>query len=143
MLIFLLSQIDCQNQQITLASSENIKLPIKTISVVQFDSAFRYFMDDCGACSPEPRGKYLPAKNIQQDFVKEYYLETEKWIPETFEKLKKEDLPELKSEYSDRFLSYVVGLFYLGNERKAWKTFDKYYIGFDDKKKSEPKLNSD
>lgn len=31
-LIFLLSQIGCQNQQITLASSENIKLPIKTIS---------------------------------------------------------------------------------------------------------------
>lgn len=110
--------------------------------LVQFDSAFRYFMGDCGACAPEPRavfkydkksGTYLPAKNLQQDFVKKSFLETEKWIVESFAKLEKEDLPELKTEYNRRFLDYVVDLFYLGDEKKAWQTFDQYYIGYSQK----------
>lgn len=119
--------------------------------LVQFDSAFRYFLDDCGACSPEPRatfkydkklGEYVPAKNIRQDFVRKYFLETEKWILESFEKLEKfernEDTknPEyltLKLDYNRRFLDYVVDTFYLGEDTKAWKIFDKYYNGYNEK----------
>jgi hypothetical protein len=117
--------------------------------LVQFDSAFRYFMGDCGACSPEPRavfkydkktGAYRPAKGIQQDFVKVAFDETEEWIFESFKKLEKEDLPELKTEYSRRFLDYVVNLFYLGEENKAWRVFDKHYIGYADKEKTRAEI---
>jgi hypothetical protein len=103
--------------------------------LVQFDSSFRYFMDDCGSCSPEPRavfkynkkaGTYLPAKNVQQDFVKESLAETEKWLAETFEKLKtKEDVGE-KLNFHRSLLAHVVDLLYLGDDRKAWETFDMY-----------------
>lgn len=107
--------------------------------LVQFDSAFRYFMDDCGACSPEPRavfkydkktGTYLPAKGIQQDFVKESFLRTEKWLAETFEKLEKlekqKDVSLVLDFYRNR-LAHIVDIFYIGDERRAWKTFDKYF----------------
>lgn len=112
--------------------------------LVQFDSAFRYFLDDCGSCSPEPRAvfkydkksrTYLPAKGIQQDFVKESFLKTGKWLTKSFEKLKKEDNPTLKLDYSRSFLANIIDLFYLGDESKAWKTFDKYYIGYNEKGK--------
>ena len=112
--------------------------------LVQFDSAFRYFMDDCGSCSPEPRavfkydkksGEYLPAKSIQQDFIKEYFVETEKQLAETFEKLSiNEDVSE-RLDFQRSNLSYIVDLFYLGDERKAWKAFDKYYFGYANKEK--------
>ena len=110
--------------------------------LVQFDSAFRYFMDDCGSCSPEPRAvfkydktkrTYLPAKNLQQDFVREYFLETEKWLAESFAELQTEEKPQLKLDYSRSFLAHVVDLFYLGEERKAWDTFDKFFIGYKEK----------
>ncbi|MCW5960127.1 MAG: hypothetical protein KIS76_08180 [Pyrinomonadaceae bacterium] len=120
--------------------------------LVQFDSAFRYFMDDCGSCSPEPRaifkydkklGKYIPAKNIQQDFVKTYFRESEKWILESFEKLKNfeqndetetQEYLTLKQDYRRGFLNHIVDTFYLGNNRKAWAMFEKYYIGFNEKR---------
>ncbi|MBS1794987.1 MAG: hypothetical protein JSS81_14090 [Acidobacteria bacterium] len=109
--------------------------------LVQFDSAFRYFMDDCGSCSPEPRavfkyderaGQYLPAKNLQQDFVKENFAETGKWLIETNKKLEsdkkqnKESDPGLWLDFHRTSLAYVVDLFYLGDERGAWKAFDKF-----------------
>lgn len=112
--------------------------------LVQFDSAFRYFLDDCGSCSPEPRSvfkydkksrTYIPAKNLQQDFVKEYFLKTGKWIPETYAKLQKNEEIELKLDYSRTFLAHIIDLFYLGDESKAGKTFDKYYIGYNNKEK--------
>lgn len=121
--------------------------------LMQWDSSFRYFLEDCGACSPEPRaifkydreaGQYLPAKNIQQDFVRKSFLETEKWILESFEKLEKlertketenQEYMSLKLDYNRRFLDYVVDIFYLGDENKAWKTFDKYYNGYNEKEK--------
>jgi len=112
--------------------------------LVQFDSAFRYFMDDCGSCSPEPKavfkynkktGTYLPAKGIQQDFVKESFSETEKWLAETFEKLKtKEDVGE-ELNFRRSLLAHVVDLLYFGDERKAWKIFDKYFSEDSDKEK--------
>ncbi len=121
--------------------------------LMQWDSAFRYFLDDCGACSPEPRaifkydkklGKYLPAKNIQQDFVKKDFLETEKWILESFAKLEKlektndtenQEYLSLLLDYNRRFLDHIIGIFYLGDEEKAWKTFDKYYNSYSEKEK--------
>lgn len=121
--------------------------------LVRWDSAFRYFLEDCGACSPQPRavfkydkklGEYVPAKNIQQDFVKDSFLETEKWILESFEKLdrfertKDIENPEyldLKLDYNRRFLDHVVDIFYLGDDTKAWRTFDKYYNGYNEKEK--------
>ncbi len=121
--------------------------------IMQWDSAFRYFLDDCGACSPEPRaifkydkklGEYVPAKNIQQDFVKERFLETEKWILESFEKLNRfersketenQEYKTLKLDYNRRFLDHVVDILYLGDDKKAWKIFDKYYNGYNEKEK--------
>ena len=102
--------------------------------LVQFDSAFRYFMDDCGSCSPEPRAvfkydkrtrTYLPAKGVQQKFVKEGFSKTRKWLAETFEKLKTSDDPGEELNFHRSLLAHIVDLFYLGEERKAWKTFDK------------------
>ncbi len=128
--------------------------------LMQWDSAFRYFLDDCGACSPEPRaifkydkksGTYLPAKNIQQDFVKEDFLQTEKWILESFAKLEKfeknnetenQEYLSLLLDYNRRFLDYNVNLFYLGDEKKAWKTFDKYYNGYNEKEKVRAEIKS-
>ena len=74
----------------------------------------------------------MPAKNIQQDFVKKEFLETERWLAEADEKLAKiekfdmqEDI-KLRSEFSDRVLAHIVDIFYLGDEKKAWRTFDNY-----------------
>lgn len=112
--------------------------------LVQFDSAFRYFMDDCGSCSPEPRavfrynekaGKYLPAKNIQQDFVKESLLKTEKWLAETNEKLTIKNDPGEAIDFNRTLLAHIVDLIYSGNETKAWKMFDYYYADYSEKEK--------
>lgn len=112
--------------------------------LVQFDAAFRYFMDDCGSCSPEPRAvfkynkrtrTYLPAKGIQQDFVEESLAKTGKWLEETFNKLKKENDVGLELDFKRSSLAYIVDLFYLGETRKAWKTFDRYFDGWFEKEK--------
>lgn len=104
--------------------------------LVQFDSAFRYFMDDCGSCSPEPRAvfkydkksrTYLPAAGIQQDFVKESFGESEKWIIETFQKVKKTGDIVQKFDLRRSLIAHVVDLLYFGDEQKAWKTFDTYF----------------
>lgn len=101
-----------------------------------FDAAFRYMLDDCGACSPEPRAvfkydkkkkKYLPAKGIQQDFVKENFERTESWIKNSFEKLKRKEEFEDSYNYHRIVRAHVVNLIYFGKEKKAWKIFDKYY----------------
>ena len=112
--------------------------------LVQFDSAFRYFMGDCGSCSPEPRavfkydkktGKYIPAKGIQQNFVKESFLKSEKWLAETYEKLKEEENPGLEIDFKRLLLAHIVDFFYLGEEDKAWKIFDKYFVDYSEKEK--------
>ncbi len=119
--------------------------------LMQWDSAFRYFMDDCGSCSPEPRAifkydkktqTYLPAKGVQQDFVKEGFLKTEKWLAETFEKLKTSDDPGEELNFHRSLLAHIVDLFYLGEERKAWKTFDKYFSNDSHTKKIRDEIKS-
>jgi hypothetical protein len=119
--------------------------------LVQFDSTFRYFMDDCGSCSPEPRAvfkydkktrTYLPAKGIQQEFVKEGFSKTQKWLAETFEKLKTSGDPGEELNFHRSLLAHIVDLFYLGEERKAWKTFDKYFPKGFNKKKTRAEIES-
>lgn len=108
--------------------------------LVQFDGTFRYMMDDCGTCSPEPRAvfkydkkkkQYIPAKGIHQDFVLEGFKESEKLIAENFDKLQEQKYDEndrtLEYELSQTVRSHVVDLIYFGDEKKAWKIFDKYF----------------
>ncbi|HNU06906.1 MAG TPA: hypothetical protein PKO33_04000, partial [Pyrinomonadaceae bacterium] len=111
--------------------------------LVQFDSAFRYFMGDCGSCSPQPRavfkydkrtGVYVPAKNLQQDFVAKSFRTEEEWLKETATKLKLEQDPNLELDFRMRLLEQVASTFYLGDERRAWNTFDRYWPGSDKRK---------
>jgi hypothetical protein len=103
--------------------------------LLQFDSCFRYFMDDCGSCSPEPRAyfkydrvreQYLPAKGIRQDFVNEDMARTAKWIDDKFQEFQQTGDLTTKLDLHRSVLSYVVDLFHIGEERKAWEIFDKY-----------------
>lgn len=127
--------------------------------IVQFDSAFRYFMGDCGSCSPEPRAvfkydkkkkEYLPAKGIQQDFVKESFIETEKWLAETQEKIRKETYEKLEKEKNlgivldlhQNLLSHTVDLIYIGEEEKAWEIFDKYFPKNFDKEETRAEIKN-
>lgn len=93
-------------------------------------------MDDCGSCSPEPRayfrydkkrGKYLPAKGIAQDFVKEGHKNTEEWLEENFAKLGALEAEVKEHEFHRSLLSHTIDLIYIGEQKKAWKLFNKYY----------------
>ncbi|MBK9153402.1 MAG: hypothetical protein IPM25_04175 [Chloracidobacterium sp.] len=108
--------------------------------LVQFDSCMRYFMDDCGSCSPEPRvhfkwsktkRKYLPARGIQQDFVREGMSETAKWIVEKSKEFKETREINAMVELNRAVLSHVGNLLHIGEEAEAWSTLDKYYAGND------------
>ncbi|HVF31270.1 MAG TPA: hypothetical protein VNA22_09885 [Pyrinomonadaceae bacterium] len=103
--------------------------------LVQFDSCFRYFMEDCGSCSPEPRayfrydareGLYKPTKGIVQDFVKEQMASTERWIEVEYRR-STHDVNAVSGPGLQRsLLSHVVDLIYIGEEAKAWRLFGKY-----------------
>ena len=116
--------------------------------LVQFDSCMRYFLDDCGSCSPEPRvhfrydrvqGQYLPAALIQQAFVRESMASIEKWIDHEFKKWK--STRDLQTRYElDRSLrSYVADLLHIGAEQKAWAVFKRYGDDSDGKERKEIK----
>jgi hypothetical protein len=104
--------------------------------LMQFDSAFRYLMDDCGSCSPEPRavfkydrrtGKYIPVAGIQQEFVKKAFWKTAEEIVDWSAKTRKENNAALELELSRTVLDHVVDLLYLGETQRAWVAFEKYY----------------
>lgn len=110
--------------------------------IVQYDSAFRYFMDDCGSCSPEPRavfkydkkaGIYRPIRGLQQDYVKEGMRVTEKWLADSYIKPRDAEDPALEYDFRRALLAHVVDLFYLGEERKAWAVFNRYSARIDSK----------
>ena len=104
--------------------------------IVQFDSCMRYFLDDCGSCSPEPRvyfkydktlERYVPAPGIIQDFVKDAMTRTEEWIDEEFKKLKSgENTRSIRHELNRTLRAHVADLLHIGDERRAWKIFRKY-----------------
>lgn len=106
--------------------------------LVQFDSCFRYFLDDCGSCSPEPRavfkydekkGEYRPTKEIQQDFVKESMVRAKETIREKYETLQQTKDIGTESDVSKLVLDHVVNLLYLGRDKEAWQVFEKYKTG--------------
>ena len=103
--------------------------------LVQFDSCFRYFRDDCGSCSPEPRAyfkydprrkQYRPASGLMQDFVREAYQESEKELAEKSEALKRSGEIRYALDFHRSALAHVVGLLYIGEEKRAWAVFDTY-----------------
>ncbi|HEV7644422.1 MAG TPA: hypothetical protein VGO50_10805 [Pyrinomonadaceae bacterium] len=111
--------------------------------LVQWDSAFRYFMDDCGSCSPTPRavfkydktaGVYRPAKGLQQDFAKESFEKTAKKLAADFERIKKGDDPGLEVQFYRDMDAHIADTFYLGEDEKAWQLLNKYYSGPEKKK---------
>ena len=114
--------------------------------LVQFDSCFRYFMDDCGSCSPEPRAyfrydakrqRYRPVKGVQQDFVKKEMERTEKWIEEKYQELKAKNDLTTEFDLHRTVLSYVADLLHIGEEKKAWRVFNKYGNDADGKVRKE------
>lgn len=103
--------------------------------IVQFDSAFRYFLDDCGSCSPEPRAvfkydrarqTFRPAPGVRQSFIREGDSRTERWLAERSERLRTGADPAYDSEFNRALRSYVVELIWSGDERRAWNVFDRY-----------------
>lgn len=103
--------------------------------LMQWDSCFRYFENDCGSCSPQPRAyfkydkirsRYLPIAGIVQDFVKESHKQSDKWLEEKYNEIKHSGESSLSFELRRSALAYTVDLLYVGEERRAWKTFEKY-----------------
>lgn len=110
--------------------------------LVQSDSAFRYFMGDCGSCSPEPRAvfkydkkarRYLPAYGIQPDFVKEGMRTMEKWLADSYVKLNGGEDRALENDFRRALVAHIVDLIYLGEERKAWAVLKGYSAWTDSK----------
>lgn len=104
--------------------------------IVQFDSCFRYFMDDCGSCSPEPRAyfnfdprlkRYLPARGLLQDFVRDELAKTDKWILEKSTELKQTGNLNYDADFRRVVLSHVADLLHTGEDAQAWQVFNEYY----------------
>jgi hypothetical protein len=103
--------------------------------LVQFDSCMRYFMDDCGSCSPEPRAhfkydkvrrQYVPAPGIQQDFVRKAMSSTEKWIGDEFEKWRSTGDLGTRLDLDRSLRGHVADLLHIGKEQRAWMMLEKY-----------------
>lgn len=102
--------------------------------LVKWDTSFRYFMDDCGSCSPEPKavfkydkrlGKYIPAKGLRQDFEAENLKQDEERIKKQFA-LWKSGSPEMSYDLGRSVKAHVVDLLWTGEEEKAWQFFELY-----------------
>jgi hypothetical protein len=113
--------------------------------LVQFDSCLRYFRDDCGSCSPEPRvyfkyrkdiGKYWPVKYVLQDFVRESFKASDKWIAEKYAEWKSTKDVGLALELHRSVVAHAADLLHVGEERQAWNLFEKYsgVVDGDDKR---------
>ena len=94
---------------------------------------------------------YLPAKIFSRTLLKSIFWKLEKWIHESFKKLEKFEKTEetenqeyisLLLDYNRRFLDHIVDILYLGDENEAWKTFDKYYNGYNEKEKVRAKIKN-
>jgi hypothetical protein len=103
--------------------------------LVQFDSCMRYFMGDCGSCSPEPRAhfkydsrtrQYVAASGIAQEFYQEGLDRNEKWIDEKFREWKRTKSLGLGQDISRALLGQVSALLHMGDEKKAWSLFNRY-----------------
>lgn len=114
--------------------------------LVQFDSCFRYFMDECGTCTPEPRvvfrydsryKKYLPASGLAQDFVKEAMARTESEIKDKYEAWKNGQDDNLKFDLHGSVLDHAVQLMHFGREKEGWRFLKAYDPLYDRKLREE------
>jgi len=119
--------------------------------LVQFDSCMRYFRDDCGSCSPEPRAyfkydpkneKYLPGKNVVQSFVEESLAKTAASLDEDLHKYKATKDPSIGLDLRREALSYIAQLLHLGKTRQAWAAFTLYELQAEDRKEILRRLSS-
>ncbi len=103
--------------------------------LMQFDSCFRYFMDDCGSCSPQPRayfkydkakGQYLPVKGVVQEFVREAHRYSDQWLAEKLSEAKRTGDTVSRLDIRRSALAHMVDLLYVGEEERAWDIFEKY-----------------
>lgn len=103
--------------------------------LVQMDSCFRYFMGDCGTCSPEPRAtfkfdphtnSYKPAAGIMQDFAKELLVKQENQLVKMASALVESEDPQRRSELEAIAFDCFVQRLHIGDEAAAWKLFKKY-----------------
>lgn len=114
--------------------------------LMQFDSCFRHFMEDCGSCSPEPRAyfrydgtrmKYVPAAGIAQDFVRAGNRNSENWLTEKYDEYRHSKDLSLGTDIRRSALAHMVDLLFIGEELRAWQVFDKYIDDPDGKTRRE------
>ena len=103
--------------------------------LVQFDSCMRYFRDDCGTCSPEPRAyfkydlkrrQYRPIRGIAENFVRKWHVSTEKLLQEKLRESRRTHDATTAWELKSLARSHVADLLHLGLEKKAWRIFSRY-----------------
>ncbi len=103
--------------------------------LMQFDSCFRYFMDDCGSCSPEPRAyfkydqvrrEYFPIAGIAQDFVLRGHGASDNWLAEKSAELDRTGDIGLRLDIRRSALAHLVDLLFIGEDQRAWRVFEKY-----------------
>lgn len=103
--------------------------------LVQFDSCLRYFRDDCGSCSPEPRvyfkyrndiGRYWPVKGVMQDFVREAFAGSDKWIDDKYSEWKSTKDVGITLDLHRSIVAHIADLLHVGEDKKAWSLFEKY-----------------
>ena len=103
--------------------------------LVQFDSCLRYFRDDCGSCSPEPRvyfkyrkdiGRYWPVKGVVQDFVREGFAGSDKWIDDKYSEWKSTKDVGIALDLHRSIVAHIADLLHVGEDKKAWSLFEKY-----------------
>lgn len=106
-----------------------------TYEIMQNDSCLRYFNDDCGSCSPQPRAyfkydpakkQYLPATGIVQDFIKEGFAISDEWLAEQQNEMKTSGNKYLQYDINRAALAHTADLLYVGSYSRAWNVFDKY-----------------
>ncbi len=116
--------------------------------MVQAVYAFRYMLDECGTCSPQPRavlkydrraGKYLPAKDIYPPWAAKIWKEEKARVIKAFRE-KKFDGEGIDRGYSRTVVDLLTHFIYRGREKEAWAFFDKYYVrdgtNYNDKSKT-------
>ncbi|MFN0141597.1 MAG: hypothetical protein ACKVQW_16110 [Pyrinomonadaceae bacterium] len=116
--------------------------------LMQWDSCMRYFRDDCGACSPEPRayfkynakiGRYQPASKIMQGFVRDQFARTEEWLAAKLNEFKQSKDAGIGQELRRSVVAHVADLLHIGEEQKAWSIFRQYGAVVDNEDRSEIK----
>jgi len=116
--------------------------------LVQFDSCMRYFGDDCGSCSPEPRAyfaydkklkQYRPAKGIRQAFVKAGFSDSEQWLEAKHKEFQSTGDISVQYDLRRSLLAHIADLLHVGDESKGWDYYRKFRNIVDDKDKAEMK----